>query len=87
MTAKARLLMMNNYATLMEEAKQRIGWLNVLLSGKIPLPNAATQEFGFLQLRIICELIALGRVDGFDQDEAQYQSDERAVIASSLLAS
>jgi hypothetical protein len=31
--------------------------------------------------------VTLGRVDGFDQDEAQYQSDERAVIASSLLAS
>jgi hypothetical protein len=59
MTTRAQTLMMNNYALLMEEVKQRIGWLNAILSGKIELPNAALQEFGFLQLRIICELIAL----------------------------
>jgi hypothetical protein len=60
MTTKAQLLMMNNYALLMEEAKERIGWLNILLSGTVNLPNIAIQEFGFLQLRILCELIALG---------------------------
>jgi len=43
----------------MEEAKQRISWLNIVLAGKTGFPNVAVQEFGFLQLRILCELIAL----------------------------
>jgi hypothetical protein len=30
-------------------------------------------------------LLALGRVDGFDEDEAQSQRDERAVVFVGLL--
>jgi hypothetical protein len=60
MPTESQVSMMNNYALLMEEAKQRIDWLNILLSGNTGLPNTAIQEFGFLQLRILCELIALG---------------------------
>jgi hypothetical protein len=59
MDLQTRLVMLDNYRLLMEETKQRIGWLNLILAGKISLPNTALQEFGFLQLRIICELIAL----------------------------
>ena len=33
------------------------------------------------------QLTKLGRVDGFDQDEAQSESDEGRVISSGLLAS
>lgn len=59
MDHQAQLVMLDNYRLLMEETKQRIGWLNLILAGKLPLPNTALQEFGFLQLRIICELVAL----------------------------
>ena len=31
-------------------------------------------------------LVVLGRVDGFDEDEAQSKSDERAVVLVGLLA-
>ncbi|MBR0925737.1 hypothetical protein JQ561_03890 [Bradyrhizobium diazoefficiens] len=60
MKDKSQQQMLNNYRLLMEEVKQRTAWLNFLLDGKLELPNPAIQEFGFLQLRIICELIALG---------------------------
>lgn len=60
MIAATQNQIISNYAALMEEVKERISWLNVLLSGGLgSLPNPALQEFGFLQLRIICELIAL----------------------------
>jgi hypothetical protein len=59
MRADIQLLMIANYRTLMEEAKNRIGVLNVLLGGKTGLPPIAVQEFGFLQLRMLCELVAL----------------------------
>ena len=59
MATKAQIQIIENYKALMEETKQRISWLNAIIAGKISLPNPAIQEFGFLQLRIMCELIAL----------------------------
>ncbi|OKO78074.1 hypothetical protein [Bradyrhizobium sp. NAS96.2] len=57
--SRSQQQMIDNYSALMDEVKERIEWLNVLLAGSIKLPNPALQEFGFLQLRILCELIAL----------------------------
>jgi hypothetical protein len=51
--------MILNYRLLMEEVKNRIAVLNILLAGKTGLPNPALQEMGFLQLRMLCELVAL----------------------------
>jgi hypothetical protein len=51
--------MITNYRLLMEEVNNRIKVLNILLAGKTGLPNPALQEFGFLQLRMLCELVAL----------------------------
>ena len=50
----------NLYATLMEEVKLRIASINDALVGGTGLPPPILREFCFLQLRILCELIALG---------------------------
>lgn len=51
--------MITNYRLLMEEVKNRIGVLNILLAGKTGLPDPALQETAFLQLRMLCELVAI----------------------------
>src|SRR5262245_52485138 len=44
----------------MLEAKHRLLAMDTVLSGRTGIPNGAISEFGFLQLRMLCELIALG---------------------------
>lgn len=51
---------LNLYSKLMDEAKLRLEAMGTALAGKTGLPNGAVQEFCFLQLRLLCELIALG---------------------------
>jgi hypothetical protein len=83
-----------------EEAPPNRGILFLASVATVPIPgsdknivNIALNNIGDLSIVRPATAVggwirpALGRVDGFDQDEAQYQSDERAVIASSLLAS
>lgn len=48
------------YHSLMEEIKGRVSSLNVAVTNQLPLPTPSVREFCFLQLRYICELIALG---------------------------
>jgi hypothetical protein len=48
------------YSRLMQEAKARLWAMDTALEGKTGLPNATICEFCFLQLRMLCELIALG---------------------------
>ena len=48
------------YSVLMHEAKARLIGMDTALEGKTGLPNALICEFCFLQLRMLCELIALG---------------------------
>jgi hypothetical protein len=48
------------YADLMEEAKVRLACMEAALTGRSGLPGPIVQEFCFLQLRMLCELIALG---------------------------
>ena len=43
----------------MDEAKARIACINDALGGRLGLPAALVREVGFLQLRMLCELIAL----------------------------
>ena len=45
---------------LMEEAKGRLICIDGAMDGQTGLPVPAVQEFCFLQLRMLCELIALG---------------------------
>lgn len=48
------------YTSIMEEAKFRALSVNTLTSSQIGLPVSLLREFCFLQLRMLCELIALG---------------------------
>jgi hypothetical protein len=48
------------YCSLLEEAKQRLAALDIMLGGNTGLPAGAIHECGHLQLRMLCELIALG---------------------------
>ena len=51
---------MGLYANILEEAKFRIRCVEDVLNGKITLPSPILHDLCFLQLRFICELIALG---------------------------
>jgi hypothetical protein len=60
MPTKQQLQIINNYASIMEEAKLRLDWINTAASGIITvLPGTPLREFCFLQLRMLCEVIAL----------------------------
>jgi hypothetical protein len=50
---------LNLYSKLMDEAKLRLEAMETALAGKTGLPNGAVREFCFLQLRLLCEVIAL----------------------------
>ena len=51
---------LNAYSMLMEEAKDRLSAMDIALEGKTGLSMGAIHELCFLQLRMLCELIALG---------------------------
>jgi hypothetical protein len=51
---------LNGYSGLMEEAKYRLLAMDTALGGRTGLPDGAIREYCFLQLRMLCELIALG---------------------------
>jgi hypothetical protein len=53
---------LNAYCALLEEAKHRLVALDLLLSGKTGLAAGAVHESAYLQLRMLCETIALGCV-------------------------
>src|ERR1700692_4768881 len=48
------------YASVMEEAKFRALSIHTLTCSQIPLSVSLLREFCFLELRMLCELIALG---------------------------
>src|SRR6476659_632254 len=50
---------MQRYADLMQEAKARLSSINAVLNNDIGLRAIAVQDFGYIQLRMLCELIAL----------------------------
>jgi hypothetical protein len=47
------------YANLMDEVKARIDCINVAVQGRTGFPTPIAREFCYLQLRFLCELIAL----------------------------
>jgi hypothetical protein len=51
---------LNAYVGLMQEAKDRLLAMDTALTGRTGLPPGAIKEYCFLQLRMLCELIALG---------------------------
>jgi len=50
----------NLYANILEEIKHRIAAIDIGTTNRIPVPAPFVREFCYLQIRMICELIALG---------------------------
>ncbi|MEH2570085.1 hypothetical protein [Bradyrhizobium sp. AZCC 2289] len=48
------------YRSIMEEARTRVDAINVMLGGATGLAERAAAEFCYLQIRMLCELTALG---------------------------
>ncbi|WP_194455333.1 hypothetical protein [Bradyrhizobium sp. CCBAU 53421] len=47
------------YCSLMDEIKFRIEWIKSVIHAKISIAETIGRDIGFLELRLICELIAL----------------------------
>ncbi len=60
MTTKRQIEAINLYANLMSEVKVRMASIETICNNQNGLPGPLVREFCFLQLRMICELIALG---------------------------
>jgi hypothetical protein len=50
----------NLYADLLEEAKVRIFSIDAVIGGGAGIPDPLAREYAYLQLRMLCEVIALG---------------------------
>jgi hypothetical protein len=55
----ARLPPITIYANLMEEAKARIAAIDAAINRRLSLPDMIVEEFAYLQLRLLCEIVAL----------------------------
>jgi hypothetical protein len=51
---------MTIYANLMEEARYRIEAMDAALGGRLALLDMILEEFVYLQIRLLCEIVALG---------------------------
>jgi hypothetical protein len=60
MAAKDQKALLMLYANLMDEAKVRIDSIDRAVRGQTGFPGPIVREFCYTQLRLICELIALG---------------------------
>ncbi|MGE0749174.1 MAG: hypothetical protein AB7K64_01135 [Variibacter sp.] len=81
---------MNLYAKLMQEAKLRIKWMEYAVNGRTGLPGPLVREFSFLQLRMLCELIALacltahGEITAASKLRKEYSADRIVSLLSEL---
>jgi hypothetical protein len=74
------------YANLMNEVKVRIDCINQAVQGKRGFPVPIVREFCYLQLRLLCELIALGcLVAHGDIKSLQSHKTGRAYSADEIL--
>jgi hypothetical protein len=72
MVGKHTVTTLELYCGLMEEIKIRVKSINTVLAGQIvpPFPAAIAQEHCFVQLRMVCELIAIGCIVVHNQTSA-----------------
>jgi len=59
MSADSELKLRILYANLMEEIKVRLDCINAAMQGRLMLPSPIVREFCYLQIRFLCELVAL----------------------------
>jgi hypothetical protein len=55
-----RETLIREYANILDEARTRILGINTIIAGTASLPPWMTAELGYIQLRMLCELVALG---------------------------
>jgi hypothetical protein len=73
---------MGLYLSMLEEVKVRFDCINVALTGQTNLPERGAVEYCYLQLRMLCELIALGclvvhgEIEGADSLRGKWSADE-----------
>lgn len=60
------------YANLMDEVKVRIDYVDKAVNGHTHMPGPLVREFCYLQLRILCELIALSCLVAHGDIAAKY---------------
>jgi hypothetical protein len=71
----------------MEEAKTRTASINALTSNKIDFPSNIARECCYLQLRMLCELIALGCLVAHGDIEATKSKDfQKAYLPAEILS-
>jgi len=74
------------YTAIMEEAKFRALSINTLIAPGLALPVPLRREFCFLQLRMLCELIALGcLVAHGDIEETKSTTFQKAYNAGDIV--
>lgn len=75
-------LPLRSYHFIMEEVKERIAAIDSVTTGAVRFPDKIAVEFCFLQLRMICELVALGCLvahgDIAETQSAKYQKEYSA---------
>ena len=59
-TTKQQIDASNFYADILNEINARIEILNMAINGRIDLPPPFIREISYLQLRMMCELLAIG---------------------------
>jgi hypothetical protein len=57
-TSRAKII--ETYKDLMREVLFRIEYINTIIGGKSGIPHVLASEIAYLQLRMICEIIAIG---------------------------
>src|SRR5262249_47008743 len=74
------------YASIMEEAKVRALSINTVRQSQLALPVFLVREFCFLELRMLCELIALGcLVAHGDIDETKSPALQKSYHAGDIV--
>src|SRR5690349_1734805 len=81
MATKDDLASSDLYKNLMEEAKVRLTSINTLILHQRGIPSPLIREYCYLQLRMLCELIALGCLVAHNDIAATSHKSLRAAYA------
>jgi hypothetical protein len=73
---------LNQYSQFMEEIKKRQAVINSVLDAKVAVPKIVGAELCYLQLRLICELIALACLTVHEDIEATNSGRLRKAYAA-----
>jgi hypothetical protein len=86
MPSKADLAAGRLYAAIMEEVKVRAASVNAITNGPNGLPSPLVREYSYLQLRMMCELVALSCLVAHGDIEAtKAASFQKAYKADEIL--